>query len=236
MCFAGHAAPSSEAAHPSASQSASPSESGADAVETVAVAVPSGPVHPGFDVGVTDRHRNTCRPADSGTWHRMGILYDHVAQVVSGHDLPVAGRLRGLHHQPWVSSLASSGPGATRASSGSQTPTARLSTPNHESPSPATRRPPLERSPSHRDTDLAHGTTASPHTGVAGGARRRPRHRPRRSQTSASGSQVERRELDSAQTDLPQGDLHLHVDIDICDPKLVPDLLFPGRGARPSTM
>lgn len=43
-------------------------------------------------------------------------------------------------------------------------------------------------------------------------------------------SQVLRRGLDVAARDLPHGDLHLHVDVDICDPTAVPDLLFPAPG------
>ena len=34
----------------------------------------------------------------------------------------------------------------------------------------------------------------------------------------------------SSPTDLPDGDLYLHIDIDICDPTVVPDLLFPAPG------
>jgi arginase len=40
-------------------------------------------------------------------------------------------------------------------------------------------------------------------------------------------SLVGRKGIDVVAADLPDGDLHLHVDIDICDPTEVPDLLFP---------
>ena len=43
-------------------------------------------------------------------------------------------------------------------------------------------------------------------------------------------SGVEQRGLDVSPTDLHDGDLYLHIDIDICDPTVVPDLLFPTPG------
>lgn len=42
---------------------------------------------------------------------------------------------------------------------------------------------------------------------------------------------VRRRSVpDLSAADLPEGDLYLHVDLDVCDPADVPDLLFPAAG------
>jgi arginase len=43
-------------------------------------------------------------------------------------------------------------------------------------------------------------------------------------------SVIEQRGLSVSPIDLPDGDLYLHIDIDICDPTVVPDLLFPAPG------
>jgi arginase len=47
-------------------------------------------------------------------------------------------------------------------------------------------------------------------------------------------SDIGQRGLDVLAVDLPEGDLYVHVDIDICDPKVVPDLLFPAPGGPDS--
>jgi arginase len=38
---------------------------------------------------------------------------------------------------------------------------------------------------------------------------------------------------DLAAADLPEGELYLHVDLDVCDPGDVPELLFPTPGGPP---
>lgn len=50
-------------------------------------------------------------------------------------------------------------------------------------------------------------------------------------QVLLEGSSVARAHVaDLRETDLPAGRLYLHIDIDVCDPSEVPDLLYPAPG------
>jgi arginase len=195
-------------------------------VETVAVPYHLDQFIPGFDVGVPIDTEIRVDLPDSGTWHRMGILYDHVAQVVSGHDLPVLvvsgdcttslGVIAGLQRagrDPGLVWIDAHGDFNTEATS----------------PSGYLGGLPLALAVGIGTLTLPHELRLRPipeSRAVLVGARDIDRAEAR----LLEWSQVERRELDLSATDLPQGDLHLHVDIDICDPKLVPDLLFPAPG------
>lgn len=44
---------------------------------------------PDFDVGVPIDNEIGVDLPSSGTWQRMGILYEHVAQAISRHSLPL---------------------------------------------------------------------------------------------------------------------------------------------------
>ncbi len=57
---------------------------------------------------------------------------------------------------------------------------------------------------------------------------------PTRPSTACSDAGVLRRPLGGlSAADLPEGELYLHVDLDVCDPGDVPDLLFPAPGGPP---
>ncbi|PZS30199.1 MAG: arginase [Pseudonocardiales bacterium] len=53
-------------------------------------------------------------------------------------------------------------------------------------------------------------------------------------QVLLEGSAVVRRSVqDLTEADLPSGELYLHVDVDVCDPEAIPDLLYPAPGGPP---
>lgn len=178
---------------------------------------------PGFDVGVPVDTEVRVDLPDTGTWQRMGILYNQVARVISGHRLPVlvvsgdcttslgviaglqrAGRDAGL---VWVDAHGDFNTEATSPSGylGGLPLALAVGIGTLTLPDELLLRPiPLSRAVlvGARDIDPDE-------------------------EHLLEQAQIPRRGLDLTATDLPQGDLHLHVDIDICDPDLVPDLLFP---------
>jgi arginase len=192
-------------------------------VETVGVPYHLDQFIPGFDVGVPlDREIRVDLPA-LGAWERMGVLYEQVAQVVSSHDLPVLfvsgdcttslGIVAGLQRagrDPGMVWIDAHGDFNTEATSPSgylgglplalAVGTGTLTLPNK------LRLRPIAES-----------------RAVLVGARDVDPEENRLLERSL----VKRKGIDFAAADLPGGDLHLHVDIDICDPTEVPDLLFP---------
>jgi arginase len=177
----------------------------------------------GFDVGVpVDRQIHADLP-ESDTWERMGVLYGLVALAVSTCALPVLvvsgdcttslGVLAGLQRagrDPGIVWIDAHGDFNTEATS----------------PSGYLGGLPLALAVGIGTLTLPHQLRlrpVPPSRVVLIGARDIDPDEGRLLEQSLVG----RHGLDLTATDLPDGDLHLHIDIDICDPTAVPDLLFP---------
>ena len=181
---------------------------------------------PGFDVGVPIDTEIRVDLPDSDTWPRMAVLYEEVAHVISHQDLPVLvvsgdcttslGILSGLQRagrEPGLVWIDAHGDFNTDATS----------------PSGYLGGLPLALAVGIGTLTLPHQLHLRPipqERAVLVGARNIDPDEER----LLDRSLVEQKGLDLAEADLPDGDLHLHVDIDICDPDLVPDLLFPAPG------
>lgn len=195
-------------------------------METVGVPYHLDQFIPNFDVGVPIDTEIRVDLPDAGTWQRMGVLYNNVAQFRRGHRLPVLvvsgdcttslGVIAGLQRagrDPGLVWIDAHGDFNTEATSPSGylgglplalavgIGTLTLPSELHLRPIPQARAVLVGA----RDIDPDEGRLLEQ-------------------------AQIARRGLDLTATDLPHGDLHLHVDIDICDPELVPDLLFPAVG------
>jgi arginase len=160
---------------------------------------------------------------DPDTWQRMGVLYEHLAQavptsappvlVVSGDCTTTLGVLAGLQRagrDPGIVWIDAHGDFNTEATS----------------PSGYLGGLPVALA-------VGIGTLTLPHE-----LRLRPVPPSRVVIVDARDvdpdesrlleqSRVERQELELTEADLPDGDPHLHADVEICDPTAVPDLLFP---------
>jgi len=178
---------------------------------------------PGFDPGIPVEREITVDLPASGTWQRMGVLYEAVAREVCSQELPVTvvsgdcttslGVIAGLQRAGrdaaivWVDAHGDFNTEAT-------TPSGYLGG------------MPLALAVGIGTLTLPHELKLRPVRAsrvVLVGARDiDPGER-----LLIDHSAVARKTLALRDTDLPDGDLHLHVDIDICDPTAVPDLLFP---------
>jgi arginase len=176
-----------------------------------------------FDVGVPVDTQVTVDLPEADPWRRMGVLYEELARVVSGHVLPVLvvsgacltslGILAGLQRSGrdvgivWVDAHGDFNTEATTPSGylGGMPLALAAGVGILTLPEVLRLRPvPPSRIVlvGARDIDPAESVLL-PQWGVG------------------------RRGLAVAAADLPTGDLYLHIDVDICDPTAVPDLLFP---------
>lgn len=181
----------------------------------------------GFDVGMVFDHEVTVDLPPGGPWQRMAVLYEQVAQLVSGLESPIVvisgdcttslGTLAGLQRAGhdvgivWIDAHAdfhtadstTSGylgglPLALAAGVGTLTLPAAL----------GLRSVPIPRIVlvDARDTDPGEHVLLDRFSLV---------RTPVQELVAAS---------------LPAGELYLHIDVDICDPQDVPDLRFPAPG------
>jgi arginase len=195
-------------------------------LETLGVPYHLDELIPDFDVGVpVDREIIVDLPI-SGTWQRLGVLYEELAQVVSAHALPVLvvsgdctsclGVIAGLQRTGrdvgivWVDAHGDFNTEGT-------TPSGYLGgMPLALAVGIGTLTLPLElklRAIPEQRAVLVGARDIDPDERLL-----------------LERSSVRVRGLDLTESDLPDGDLHLHVDVDICDPARVPDLLFPAAG------
>jgi arginase len=195
-------------------------------METIGVPYHQDELIAGFDVGVPV---DTMVRAELGTgsaWERMGVLYDALADVVASHALPVAvvsggcttslGVLAGLQragHRPGIIWIDAHGDFNTAQT----TPSGYLGG------------MPLALAVGVGDGVLAGRLGLEPVEAdrvLLVGAR--DLDPPERLLLDEAG--VVQRGLELRAADLPPGALLLHVDVDICDPLVVPDLLYPVPG------
>jgi arginase len=197
-----------------------------DLMETIGVPYHQDELIPDFDVGVPVDHDVTVDLPDGDTWTRMGILYDEVARVVSEHPPPFLvvsgacltslGILAGLQRSdrdPGIVWIDAHGDFNTEAT----TPSGYLGgMPLALAVGVGTLTLPLE---------LGLRPVPTSRVVLVGARDIDPEE-----QILLDRSDIEQRGLDVVARDLPPGDLYVHVDIDICDPRVVPDLLFPAPG------
>jgi arginase len=199
-------------------------------METIGVPNHQDELIPGFDVGVPVDHGVTVDLPDGDAWKRMGVLYNEVARVVSEHAPPLLvvsgacltslGILAGLQRSgrdPAIVWVDAHGDFNTEAT----TPSGYLGgMPLALAVGVGTLTLPLELGlrpvPTSRVV-LVGARDIDPDEGIL-----------------LEQSDIGQRGLDVLAVDLPEGDLYVHVDIDICDPKVVPDLLFPAPGGPDS--
>jgi arginase len=195
-------------------------------MQTIGVPYHQDELIPGFDIGVPVDHEVMVDLPEADAWRRMGVLYEEVARVVSTHALPLLvvsgacltslGVMAGLQRggrDPGIVWIDAHGDFNTEAT----TPSGYLGgMPLALAVGVGTLTLPLE-------LELHPVPTSRV---VLVGARDIDSDELILLEQSA----IEQRGLDVLAIDLPEGDLFLHVDIDICDPMVVPDLLFPAPG------
>jgi arginase len=181
---------------------------------------------PDFDVGVPVDHEVTVDLPDGDAWRRMGVLYNEVARVVSEQAVPLLvvsgacltslGVLAGLQRSgrdPGIVWVDAHGDFNTEAT----TPSGYLGgMPLALAVGVGTLTLPFE---------LGLRPVPTSRVVLIGARDIDPDE-----QVLLEQSDIEQRGLEVLARDLPEGDLYVHVDIDICDPKVVPDLLFPAPG------
>jgi len=197
-----------------------------DLMKTIGVPYHQDELIPGFNVGVPIAHEVTVGLPDGDAWQRMGVLYEEVARVVSEHALPVLvisgacttslGILAGLQRagrEPGIVWIDAHGDFNTEAT----TPSGYLGG------------MPLALAIGVGTLTLPRSLGLRPvptsRVVLVGARDIDPGER-----VLLEQSDIEQRGLSVSPIDLPDGDLYLHVDIDICDPTVVPDLLFPAPG------
>jgi arginase len=195
-------------------------------METIGVPYHQDELIPGFDVGVPIDHEIKVDLPDGDAWKRMGVLYNEVARVVSEHAPPLLvvsgacltslGILAGLQRtgrDPGIVWVDAHGDFNTEAT----TPSGYLGgMPLALAVGVGTLTLPFE---------LGLHPVPTSRVVLVGARDIDPEE-----QVLLDHSAIGQRGLDVLTRDLPDGDLYVHIDIDICDPTIVPDLLFPAPG------